>query len=1275
MSTPRTPTTTQPHDRSFLNGGGELGARIRAYDWTRTPLGPPERWPVGLKTAIRIMLTSRQAMWIGWGPELTYVYNDAYKAIIGGKHPEALGQPASVVWREIWDDIAPMLATAMGGDQGTYVEAQLLIMERNGYQEETYYTFSYSPIPDDEGNAGGIICANTDDTERVVRERQLKLLRQLAASSADARTVVEACELSGGALRSNPQDVPFALIYRLDPAARQLSLAAAAGIEPGHPAAPLVVGADERAPWPVVDVLRHRNLRIVNDLESGIGVVPPGPWDRSPQQAVILPLAARGQHTDAGLVVLALNPYRRFDDAYRGFVDLVTGQISTNLANATAYEDERRRADMLAELDRTKTAFFSNVSHEFRTPLTLMLGPIEDLLAQPAGELATEQREVLTVVHRNGLRLAKLVNNLLDFSRIEASRVRANYESTDLSALTTDLASVFRSAIERAGVRLVVDCPALPDHVYVDREMWEKVVMNLVSNALKFTFEGEIVVRLRWHGDHVTLTVSDTGTGIAPAELPHVFERFHRVHGARARTHEGTGIGLALAQELVRLHGGRIGVESVVDRSTTFTVSIPTGSAHLPAEWVSAPRSTSSRSVSAQAYVNEAVGWVSDRASQAEGTGSAVPDSGVPRILLADDNADMREYVSRLLSDRWHVESVPDGKAALEAVRERPPHLVLADVMMPGLDGFELLEALRTDPSTSHIPVVLLSARAGEGATLEGISAGADDYLVKPFTARDLLARVEAQLNRAREGEALRDRSAQIEALINKAPVGVYLVDQDFRIVQVNPIAAPVFGDIPDLIGRDFGEVIHQLWMKEYADELVALFRHTLETGEPYATDERAEFRIDRGITEYYEWRIDRISLPDRRHGVVCYFREISAQVLVRQAIAESEARFRRLAEDLEEANRMKDEFLATLSHELRTPLNAVLGWAHMLRVGAMAPAVKQRALESLERNARVQAQLVEDLLDVSRIISGKLSIRAEVVDLAVVIAGAMDAVRPGAIAKGVGLHLQMDPDWQVLVTGDSDRLQQIIWNLLSNAVKFSSSGGRVDTELNHHDEVAEIVVTDRGEGIDPGFLPHVFERFRQADSTPGRKHGGLGLGLAITRYLSEAHGGTVSAESAGRGHGATFRVQLPIRERSRRIAAADGGAAVSECIFAGARALIVDDEADARELLRFILEAQGAEVTTARSAGEALYLFGRSRYDILIADIGMPEQDGNSLIRAIRSLPESEGGHIPAIAVTAYASLRERDQALEAGYGWHLSKPVDPEQLLAAVTSAVRRD
>jgi signal transduction histidine kinase len=1115
-------------DRNFLNGGGELGARIRAFDWTRTPLGPPEQWPTGLKTAIRIMLTSRQAMWIGWGAELTYLYNDPYKAIIGGKHPAAIGQPTAVVWREIWDEIGPMLATALAGDEGTYVEARLLVMERNGYPEETYYTFSYSPIPDDLGGNGGIICANTDDTERVVRERQLKLLGQLAASPADARTVAEACDLSRDALATDPHDVPFALVYLLDAAGSRLTLAAAAGVDPGHAAAPATASVDATTPWPFAPALRTHGAQIIGASRlPAADTLPQGAWDRPPTQAVLVPLAARGHDADVGVLVVGLNPYRPLDDAYSGFIDLVAGQVSTNLANATAYEDARRRADALAELDRAKTAFFSNVSHEFRTPLTLMLGPLDDVLARSGGQIPSDARDQLEVARRNGLRLSKLVNNLLDFSRIEAGRVQSTFEPADLSALTADLASVFRSAVERAGIRFVVDCQPLPEPVYVDREMWEKIVLNLISNALKFTFEGEIRVRLGWRDGQAVLTLEDTGIGIAADELAHVFERFHRVRGARTRTHEGTGIGLALVQELVRLHGGTVAVASRVGRGTTFAVSLPGGAGHLPADSISGPRTLPSTSVRAEAYVNEAVGWLAGAPAAAPASGAA---ADLPRLVLADDNADMRAYVGRLLGDRWHVEPVSDGAAALAAIRNLRPHVVLSDVMMPGLDGFELLHALRVDPATRHIPVVLLSARAGEEAALLGLAAGADDYLVKPFSARDLVARLEAQLARAREQEAVRERAAQIEAVINHAPLGVYLVDQDFRIAQVNPIAAPVFGDIPDLVGRDFGDVVHRQWHPGYADELVRLFRHTLQTGESYVARERGELRIDRDVTEYYDWRIDRIALPDRRFGVVCYFQDVSAHVQARLTIAESEARFRRVAETLKEANRVKDEFLATLSHELRTPLNAILGWAHMLRSGTVAPAARQRALDSLERNARAQAQLVEDLLDVSRIISGKLSIRSEPVDLQAVIAGAVETVRPAAIAKRIDLHLPRALRDPALVTGDADRLQQVVWNLLSNAVKFTPEGGRIDVELNRAASLEEIVVRDNGDGIEAAFLPYVFERFRQADSSPARKHSGLGLGLGIVRHLVEAHGGTVDVESSGAGRGATFVVRLPIR-------------------------------------------------------------------------------------------------------------------------------------------------
>ncbi|MGH2411408.1 MAG: ATP-binding response regulator, partial [Chloroflexota bacterium] len=384
-------------------------------------------------------------------------------------------------------------------------------------------------------------------------------------------------------------------------------------------------------------------------------------------------------------------------------------------------------------------------SHEFRTPLTLALGPIADVLAGAGDILSAPDRARLEIAHRNHLRLLKLVNTLLDFARIEAGRADAAYEPTDLAALTAYLASVFRSAVEGANLRLIVDCPPLPDPVYVDRDMWEKIVLNLLSNALKFTFEGSISVALRRQGDQVELIVGDTGTGIPAEELPHLFERFHRVFGARARTHEGTGIGLALVQELARLHGGAVRAVSAIDVGTTFTVTLPTGTAHLPAERVRAPRAASPANQRAAPYVEEALRWLPGVETEDQLIGAevaAIPargpdvagdgDPGSTRILIADDNADMREYLSRLLGGRHAIRTVADGGAALTAARDWAPDLILSDVMMPGLDGVALLRALRADPRTRAVPVILLSARAGQEAAVEGINAGADDYLVKP---------------------------------------------------------------------------------------------------------------------------------------------------------------------------------------------------------------------------------------------------------------------------------------------------------------------------------------------------------------------------------------------------------------------------------------------------------------------------------------------------------------------------------------------------------------
>ena len=460
----------------------------------------------------------------------------------------------------------------------------------------------------------------------------------------------------------------------------------------------------------------------------------------------------------------------------------------TAIRNATAYQEERQRAEALAAIDRAKTEFFSNISHEFRTPLTLMLGPTEDALRE-GGVLSGE---ALDTVHRNELRLLKLVNNLLDFARIEANRAQAAYQATDLPAMTRDLASGFRAAIESAGIQLRVGCQSLGEPVFVDRDMWERIVLNLLSNAFKFTFEGSIAVALDLRGERVELTVADTGTGIPEQELPRLFERFHRVRGARSRTHEGSGIGLALVHELVRLHGGTVSVSSRLGQGTTFTVSIPRGSAHLPAERVGGAPAPASASLGAAPYVEEAMRWLPDGERRVvDGSAAAAAEKAdgttepPARILLADDNADMRDYVRRILERRWRVEAVPDGQAALAAAERNPPDLILTDVMMPAMDGFELVRRLRGNDALAAVPIIMLSARAGDEARVDGLDAGADDYLVKPFSARELSARIETQLKMGRQRRTAEEARATAEEATRAKDEFLAMLGHELR----NPLA------------------------------------------------------------------------------------------------------------------------------------------------------------------------------------------------------------------------------------------------------------------------------------------------------------------------------------------------------------------------------------------------------------------------------------------------------------------------------------------------------
>ena len=1255
-------------------GGGEMGARMRAFDWSRTSLGPVRAWPQSLKTCVRIILTSRQPMFVWWGDELINLYNDAYCSILGGKHPRVLGQPAEQVWREIWPQIAPRAHSAMRDNEGTYDEALLLIMERNGYPEETYYTFSYSPVPNDEGGSGGIICANTDDTQRILGERQLGLLRLLAADTGDARAAEEVCQRAAACLAKSDRDLPFALVYLMDRERRSLRLLGRAGIEADHPAAPTLVplGSESECVWPLEQVIRSQELQILSaraDLPHGASRV-------APTQVAVLPIAATGETGLAGALVVGLNPLRKLDETYRGFIELVAGQIAASIANADAYELERQRAEALAELDRAKTTFFSNVSHEFRTPLTLMLGPLEDAMAAQPRQLSDENLET---AHRNALRLLRLVNALLDFSRIEAGRAEATYEPTDLAALTADLASAFRSAIERAGLTFQVELAPLPEPIFVDHDMWEKIVLNLLSNALKFTLDGGIRVHLAVTEQHAELSVIDTGTGIPEAELGNVFRRFHRIlhPEMRSRTHEGSGIGLALVSELVRLHAGTIEVTSELGAGSRFVVRIPRGSAHLRAERIGAARALTSTATGARAFVQEAERWLpgaahadaSDLAQDAVSTPEQEQASRGARVLLADDNADMRDYVSRLLRERYRVQAVADGQKALEAARRQPPDLVLTDVMMPNLDGFGLLQALKSDPQTRHIPVVMLSARAGEESRIEGLEAGADDYLIKPFSARELLARVTTHLQLASLRSAAERERARLYEVFMQAPVGVaVLLGEPLSFEVANPVWCEMIGQM-DVVGKQLGDVLPALAEKVMSSAL----EHAAVSGGPFRMNELRVPLSRGGVPQDAYFNLVAHPLTGGivgAHGVVVVAVEVTAQVLAQR-------RLEGLREAAEQASRAKDEFLSTLSHELRTPLNAIVGWSTLLRQGTLAPERAARALETVEKNAHIQARLIEDMLDFSRIEQGKLVLSVGPLELTRVVEAAIEAVRPAADAKGVRIQPVLDS--HATIVGDADRLQQIAWNLLSNAIKFTPKGGRVQVLLRRAHSYVELAVSDNGQGIEPEFLPFVFDRFRQADPSFTRRAGGLGLGLAIVRSLVELHGGTVVAQSDGKGKGAAFEVRLPtapVRAEPSSEQHPDASRVNFECPkeLAGLSVLVVDDEPDTRELIRYLLEQCDTHVTSAASAREALACLERGRFDVLVSDIGMPDQDGYTLIRRVRALPPSQGGWIPAVALTAYTRAEDRTRALRSGFNTHLAKPIEPSELLAVIAAVSKQ-
>ncbi|HET7730140.1 MAG TPA: PAS domain-containing protein [Usitatibacter sp.] len=972
----------------------EMIARVQSYDWAGTPLGPMAQWPQSLRIAVGICLSSRFPMFVWWGPTLVNIYNDAYVPILGAKHPEALGRPAQPTWSEIWDVVGPQAEAVMREGAATWNERVLLVMQRHGYVEDTWFTWSYSPIWDESGTVGGVFCACTEETGRVVAERDRdRLLQEVEHERARLSEAFE-------------QSPAFLAILR--------------------------------GPEHVCDYVNERYSRLI----GGRNIV---------------------------------------GKALREALPEVAGQ-----------------------------GFF----------------------------------ELLDAVYRTG----------------------EPYVGTSM-----------RIMLQRKPDRPMET--AFVDFVYQPLREADGQVTGILVHGVDVTERAEAETR-----DRFLVQLEDALRALEdPREITLASARLFAEH----------------------LQADRVAYADVEADEDTFNLA-------------------------------------GDYAR------------GVPSIVGRYRFADFGEEVLR---------DMREGKAFV--VRD-------VDTHQPPIGD---LTYYRRAKIQALICVPLLKAGRFVAAMAAHQSVPRRWTRAEVELAEHVASRCYESIERSRVERTLRESEMRFRALADSMPQIVFAADADGNVDYFNR-------QWYEYTGLPEGETGFESWRHVHTEEGLArvaqAWPEALRTGQPYEIE--YPLRRHDGV---FRWHLGR-ALPIRDAGgkVIRWFgtnTDIHDRKQIEDALAQALRAEQEARGEAELASRMKDEFLATLSHELRTPLNAILGWSHMLRRPTSGAEEVARGAEVIERNARSQAKIIEDLLDMSAIISGKVRLDVTAVDLASIVLAAVETARPAAEAKQITMDVQVLPLEGLQMRGDATRLQQVMWNLLSNALKFTPRGGRIEVKLRSRGGQAEVCVSDSGQGIAPEFLPFVFDRFRQADATITRKAGGLGLGLAIVKQLVELHGGTVTAESGGEGQGATFTFTLPPvafssgspraggRDGEERPEAGQATARERERV-AGKRVLVVDDEADARDLVRKILEDCGAVVVTAGSSDEAIGIAQHARFDVLVSDIGMPGEDGYELMRRLRRQTPERNGDIPAIALTAYARPEDRTRSLRAGFQRHIAKPVEPAELISVV-------
>jgi PAS domain S-box-containing protein len=1202
-----------------LGGAGDMAALMRTVDWAATPLGAVDDWPLSLCTAVRVLLGSHQGMWLVWGPQQIFLYNDACRStMMADRPPGALARPAAQVWPDAWpviqERIAPVLATGRAG----FDDELLLLMQRGDRLEETYHTLSYCPVPDDDGQIGGLLCIGVDDTARVLQERRMRCLRETAAIVASPQPEDAMAATLQQVLGRCARDLPFTLAYLFDDG-DDARLVCTSGIARGHPAAPESLAAGDAVSWPAAAV-RHGGTLVLHDL-AGLGELPRGAWDRPPAAAAVVSHTPSWQQQAAGFLVVGLHPYRPWDAPYQEFVQQLADRVCAGLAVARWHAIANGSAPAAAAAGR------SGRRHQQRA----LKGALKGARAQVA-----EMR-------RSVQRLRELAHTLADFSPPGGDRGEPAQEPVTLAAYTTELANLFRDAIESAELRLVVDCPPLAEPVDVDPALWEKLVLQLLSNARESTAAGAITLRLRRVGRAIELTVADTGSGVPARKVPQV-------------------------QELARLLGASVRIDSSEGSGSCFTVVLAPD--RMPA----------------------------GAADAAVARGAPLrPPAAAARILVADDDPNMRRYLRRLLGTHYHVQAFAVATAALAAARAMVPDLVLVDALLPDLDGAAFSRVLRADARTRRVPVLQLTAPVRHGA-LSG-DAGAEDRLVKPFTAQELLARVAARLELARMQREAAAREQALSATSEEAEGMKRLHDFSSRLLTINglqPLLEEVLDATMALHGADFG-VVQQVDAGSAALVIVAqrklpqaFLTHFARVSDDSAVSGRAMRRLQRVIVE--DVLADPLFAPHREIAQLAGFRAVQSTPLVsrkgellgvmsthfrqprrfsvtelrftdlyarhaadivernqaEEALRASEERFRRyfdlgligmaltspgkgclevndelcrilgypreelmrlrwpelthpdhLAADVVEfesvlageqdgyvlekrflrkdgqavwctmaaqcvraadgsveffvalvqdmTERLKadealrrageqlthvsrvaamGELVASIAHEINQPLAAIVANGHATaRWLAVQPPNHGEAEAAVQRIVADAHRVSEVVAGVHRFLRRSDAQRAPV-DLHALVCEVARMLEPEARTRRVRLEVEPRRGEAIPISGDRVHLQQVILNLAMNGFDAMASMSEAQRCLRIAVEVegsrtVRVDVCDAGHGVAPLERERIFEAFHTT------KPNGMGLGLAISRSIVEAHGGRLwcTPNTAG---GETFSFLLP---------------------------------------------------------------------------------------------------------------------------------------------------